>query len=214
MSDSVYVILHGAFAFFEYDDKILVRLAKTRGHRYQVWIPFGPPVDIDGSGRLVLTGVTGGSESLVDQHRDEMVYLDGTTPASAAKAAAEVVLPRPVSVVTLMGDVLPGTITVTGPKAAHYPKNWGVKWLLEYTKNGNPQLGAHPLNNNTVTIIAGPPGGASSGHQTHAFEDTIGQFVGYSGVWELPPPPGLHIFFDPPGCSPSGGSKNSGNCGC
>lgn len=214
MPDSVYVILHGAFAFFEYDDKILVRLAAIDEHRYQVWIPFGPPIDIKGSPRrLVLTGVAGGSESLVDQSRDEMVYLKDAGPSSAVRAAAEVVLPRPISVTTLMGEELKTPPIVTGPKAAHTPPNFAVKWLLRYEANGQPELGGFPLKD-TVTIIAGPSGTASPGHGTHAFAETIKQFDGYSGVWSMSPAGAPRILSDPPGCSPSGGSKNSGNCGC
>ena len=212
MPHSVYVILHGAFAFFEYDDKILVRMADTCDHRYQVWIPCGPPIDIKGSARLVLTGVTGGDKSLVDRFRDEMVYLAGAGP-SAAQAAAEVVLPRPISVTTLLGDELTPSPTVTGKPPVQIPGKFGVKWLLEYGVNGQPKLGGYPLKD-TVTIIAGPPGTASPGHRTHAFAATMSQFHGYAGVWPEPPAAMPRVLFDPPGCSPSGGSKNSGNCGC
>lgn len=212
MPHSVYVILHGAFAFFEYDDKILVRMAETCDHRYEVWIPFEPPKNIGGSPRLVLTGVTGGDKSLVDRFRDEMVYLAGAGP-SAVKAAAEVVLPRPISVTTLLGEALTPPPTVTGQPPAQIPRNFAVKWLLEYSANGQPQLGGYLLKD-TVTIIAGPSGTASPGHGTHAFAETIKQFDGYSGAWSMSPGGVPRILSDPPGCSPSGGSKNSGNCGC
>lgn len=204
MSHNIYVILHGAFAFFEYEDKILVRLAETCDHRYQVWIPFGQLISIKDSA-LTLTGVTGGSASLVDPIRDEMVCLAGAKP-SKMKVAAEVFLPRPISITTLMGEKLKQA-TVAGQPRATIPTNFALKWLLVYKANGKPKLGEYLLRD-TVTIISGPSGTASPGHGAHAFAATISQFDGYSGKWEVSP---ASVRFEPPGCSPSGGSKNQGN---
>lgn len=203
MSDYIYVFLHGAFAFFEGKDEIRVRLPQTAGHRYEIWIPFDPPANITAS--LTLTGVTGGSASLVDPLRQEMVYLDKAKPSATANAAAELVLPRPLDVTTVLGEPFGGSKpVVTGPAQAQVPDRYAVKWMLQYQKNVQPMLGPHSVKD-AVTIISGPICHTGGGHVSGALKDTIEQFEGYSSTWIVPAE--FHPMSDPPGCSSSGGTK-------